>query len=200
MRYYPDRNWTIPTSAIGVKQNSFGNFPTTSTWLRGITLASFFGPVAKLGAGSFYLSAYHDKSGERLSGSDTYRLHVPANVPASEFWAVTVYDLETEAFSLNRLTSRSILDKAVRKNADGTVDIYVGAKAPAGMESTGFMPRRERAGIRGFGSMARRRESSIKRGNCRTLKRSTDPSGWDVRNVEVFDRTDAGCSSFLSFL
>jgi hypothetical protein len=137
VRYYPDRNWTIPTSAIGVKTEFLWELPNYfDVDARGITLASFFGPVAKLGAGSFYLSAYHDKNGERLSGSNTYRLHVPANVPASEFWAVTVYDLETEAFfrESTHLTVDS-LDKAMRKNADGTVDIYVGAKAPAGMES-----------------------------------------------------------------
>src|SRR5208283_6047366 len=86
--------------------------------------ASFFGPVAKLGAGSFYLSTYHDKSGTPLSGENSYSLRVPANVPANEFWALTVYDLETEAFFLNstHLTVDS-LDKAVQKNADGSVDI-----------------------------------------------------------------------------
>ncbi len=137
VRYYPDRNWTIPTSAIGVKTEFIWELPNYfDVDARGITLASFFGPVAKLGAGSFYLSAYHDKSGERLSGSNNYRLHVPADVPASEFWAVTVYDLETEAFfrESTHLTVDS-LDKAMRKNADGTVDVYVGPKAPAGMES-----------------------------------------------------------------
>ena len=136
-RYYPDGKWVIPTSAIGVKTEFLWETPNYfDVDARGITLASFFGPVAKLGAGSFYLSTYYDKSGGRLSGENTYRLHVPANVPASEFWALTVYDLETEAFFRNstHLTVDS-LDKAVRKNADGSVDIYVGPKAPAGMES-----------------------------------------------------------------
>jgi hypothetical protein len=47
-----------------------------------------------------------------------------------------VYDLETEAFfrDSTHLTVDS-LDKAVRKNADGSVDIDVGPKAPTGMES-----------------------------------------------------------------
>ena len=136
-RYYPDRNWTIPTSAIGIKTEFLWEVPNYfDVDSRGITLASFFGPVAKLGAVSFYLSAYHDKSGERLTGKNTYRLRVPPNVPASEFWALTVYDLETEAFFRNstQLTVNS-LDKGVRKNADGSVDIYVGPKAPTGMEA-----------------------------------------------------------------
>jgi hypothetical protein len=136
-RYYPGRNWTLPTPAIGAKTEFLWETPNYfDVDARGITLASFFGPVVKLGGGSFYLSTYHDKSGGRLSGEHTYRLHVPANPPASEFWALTVYDLETEAFFRNstHLTVDS-LDKAVRTNADGTVDIYVGPKAPTGMEA-----------------------------------------------------------------
>ena len=47
-----------------------------------------------------------------------------------------MYDLETAAFFRHstRLTVDS-LDKAVQKNADGSVEIYVGPKAPAGKES-----------------------------------------------------------------
>ena len=136
-RYYPDGKWVIPTSPIAVKTEFLWEVPNYfDVDARGITLASFFGPVAKLGAGSFYLSTYHDKSGAPLLGGNSYSLHVPANVPASEFWAVTVYDLETEAFFLNstHLTVDS-LDKSVRKNADGSVDIYVGPKAPVGKEA-----------------------------------------------------------------
>jgi len=136
-RYYPDGKWVVPTSAVGIKTEFLWELPNYfDVDARGITLASFFGPVAKLGAGSFYLSSYYDKSGGPLSGDNNYRLHVPPNVPASEFWAVTVYDLETEAFFLNstHLTVDS-LDKAVHKNADDSVDVYVGPTAPAGMES-----------------------------------------------------------------
>jgi hypothetical protein len=136
-RYYPDGRWVIPTSSIAVKTEFLWEVPNYfDVDARGITLASFFGPVAKLGAGSFYLSTYYDKDGGQLSGENTYRLHVPANVPASEFWALTVYDLETEAFfrDSTHLTVDS-LDKTVSKNADGSVDIDVGPQPPAGKEA-----------------------------------------------------------------
>jgi len=136
-RYYPDGKWTLPLPSIGKQTEFLWEVPNYfDVDARGITLASFFGPVAKLGAGSFYLSTYHDKSGAPLLGSNNYSLHVPANVPASDFWALTVYDLETEAFFLNstHLTVDS-LDKDLQKNADGSVDIYVGPKAPVGKES-----------------------------------------------------------------
>ena len=136
-RYYPDRNWTLPTSAIGAKTEFVWETPNYfDVDARGISLASFFGPVVKLGGGSFYLTNYHDQKGVPLSGEHTYRLHVPPNVPATEFWALTVYDLETETFFRNstHLTINS-LDPAVRKNADGSVDVYFGPKAPAGMDA-----------------------------------------------------------------
>ena len=88
-RYWPDGKWNIPAPPIGVKTEFLWEVPNYfDVDARGITLASFFGPVAKLGAGSFYLNTYFDKSGGRLTGENTYRLHVPANVPASDFWAV----------------------------------------------------------------------------------------------------------------
>jgi hypothetical protein len=53
----------------------------------------------------------------------------------SQFWSITVYSLKTSSFFLDstRLTLGS-LDKDLRKNADGSVDIYIGPKAPAGLE------------------------------------------------------------------
>src|SRR6202790_4727874 len=90
-------------------------------------------PTAKLGTGSFYFATFHDSSGKPLEGGSNYRLHVPANVPAREFWSFTVYSLKTSSLFLNssHLTLGS-LDKELRKNADGSVDIYIGPKPPAG--------------------------------------------------------------------
>src|SRR5271165_383831 len=119
------------------RQDSSGRSPTISTWIRaGIGFYSFFLPPAKLGKGSFYLGANFDSSGQPLRGENAYRLHVPANVPVSQFWAVTVYNTETQALFLN-LTRPTLdsLDKTMRKNADGSVDTYFGPKAPAGQES-----------------------------------------------------------------
>src|SRR5258708_7147235 len=71
-----------------------------------------------------------------LRGENTYRLHVPANVPVSQFWSVTVYNGETAALFLNLpRPSLDSLDQGMRRNADGSVDIYFGPKAPAGQES-----------------------------------------------------------------
>ena len=86
------------------------------------------------GVGTAYLTASKDKDGAYLMGDKNYRLTVPANAPVKRFWAVTAYDPE----------SRSLLDSGGNRtigtmsdpvtNADGSVDLYFGVKAPAGKE------------------------------------------------------------------
>jgi hypothetical protein len=53
------------------------------------------------GVGSVYLLAVGDKAGAPLDGGKTYRLHVPPNPPMKQFWAATIYDIETRAFIQN---------------------------------------------------------------------------------------------------
>ena len=45
-----------------------------------------------VGVGSYYLWAYKDGAGEFLDGAKNYKLHIPSNVPAKDFWSVLVYD------------------------------------------------------------------------------------------------------------
>jgi hypothetical protein len=135
--WWPGSQWKLPMPPIGLKTGfkwTVANYFDTDS--RGIAFASFFLPPAKLGGGSFYLGANFDSSGQSLRGKNNYRLRVPANVPVSQFWAVTVYNSETQALFLDstRPTLDS-LDQAMRKNTDGSVDIYIGPKAPAGQES-----------------------------------------------------------------
>jgi hypothetical protein len=134
--WWPDSQWKVPLAKIAVETGfkwTVANFFDVDS--RGIAFSSFFLPPAKLGAGSFYLGVNFDSSGQPLRGENNYRLHVPANVPVSQFWSVTVYHAETLALFLN-LTRPALdsLDKAVHKNADGSVDIYIGSTAPAGQE------------------------------------------------------------------
>jgi hypothetical protein len=135
--WWPNSQWCVPTPPI--------TMPTEFKWetpnyfgvdARGIALAQYFCPTAKLGTGSFYFGSFHSHSGEPLEGGKNYRLRVPANVPVREFWSATVYSLKTSSFFLNatRLTLSS-LDKELLKNVDGTVDIYFGPSPPAGRAS-----------------------------------------------------------------
>jgi hypothetical protein len=135
--WWPGSQWKVPGAPI-VPQTGFkwavDNYFDVDS--RGIGFYSFFAPPAKLGRGSFYLGANFDSSGQPFRGENTYRLHVPPNVPVSQFWALTVYDSETAALILNN-DDHTIdsLSKGLQKNADGSVDIYLGPKELAGQES-----------------------------------------------------------------
>jgi hypothetical protein len=89
------------------------------------------------GVGSSYLSVYRDKTGAPLDGGHTYRLRVPPNAPMKQFWALTVYDIDTRALIQNGETRAEVgsLTPALKPNADGSVDVYVGPVAPQGVET-----------------------------------------------------------------
>ncbi len=91
-----------------------------------------------------YLAAIADKNGHPLEGGKLYSLTVPKDMPVKQFWALTVYDRATFAFIYtdSERTTLSSLDLAKMKaNADGSVTLYVGPKAPAGLE-TNWIPTR----------------------------------------------------------
>jgi hypothetical protein len=65
---------------------------------------------------------------------------VPPNVPIEQYWSLTAYDRETHALIKHvSRASRASNNREVKKNADGSVDLYVGPEAPAGWE-TNWIP------------------------------------------------------------
>jgi hypothetical protein len=90
-----------------------------------------------VGRGSQYAVTFADKSGEPFDGARNYRLHVPANVPAADFWSVVLYDPQTRSQlqTSQPFPSRNNKRDKLVANADGSVDLYFGPKAPAGRES-----------------------------------------------------------------
>jgi hypothetical protein len=82
------------------------------------------------------LGAYLDAQGHSLDGGRTYRLHVPPNPPARQFWSLAVYDAEQRCLINN---GRNVADRSSRdplqRNDDGSVDLYLGPVAPRDQES-----------------------------------------------------------------
>jgi hypothetical protein len=77
-----------------------------------------------------------DKAGKNFDGGKMYQLHVPPNVPVEQYWSLTAYDRQTHALIKNvSRASRASNATEVQKNADGSVDLYIGGRPPAGKES-----------------------------------------------------------------
>ena len=93
--------------------------------------------VTIAGVGSDYGIAYVDSRKQPFDGSRTYRLHIPADPPAKDFWALTLYDNQTRSMlqtsqSFPTVGSQS---EGFRENADGSYDIYFGPTPPEGYEN-----------------------------------------------------------------
>jgi hypothetical protein len=88
-----------------------------------------------VGIGSYYLWAYRDAEGDFLDGANNYKLHIPAGVPAKDFWSVLVYDSLSRSELKNGEKFPSVSKYTDPKiNADGTVDVYFGPTMPPGQE------------------------------------------------------------------
>ena len=90
-----------------------------------------------VGAGSQYAWGDRDSSGEYLDGAESYRLTLPPNVPAKNFWSVVVYDPQTrsELQTGQPLPSKSSQTGDLTENADGSIDLTFGPDAPEGLAS-----------------------------------------------------------------
>ena len=87
-----------------------------------------------VGAGSQYAVAATDKEGSYLDGSKTYRLRIPADVPANDFWSVVAYDPQTrsELQTGQPYPSKNNKRDQLEVNSDGSVELYFGPAAPQG--------------------------------------------------------------------
>ncbi len=141
--YFDGTHWTFPAppeliQAAGAGFAEPNSYPVDS---RGLAYSYAYIGIKRLGAGQFYLIAIKDKDGESFDGGKTYRLTVPPNAPVEQYWSTTAYDRQTHALIKNvDRASRASNSTEVQKNADGSVDLYFGPKAPEGKSRTGFQP------------------------------------------------------------
>ena len=97
-----------------------------------------------------------------FDGGKTYRLTVPANAPVKQYWSATVYDRATHALIRDMTRSgRSSQSPGLQKNADGSVDIYFGPKAPAGKESN-WVPTKPERTVRSAVPLLRSRKAAVR--------------------------------------
>jgi hypothetical protein len=107
------------------------------------------------GQGQAYISAYRDSNNQWFDGAKAYRIHVPPNVPAGQWWSVAIYDIETRCFLDTKHDKVEIGSRSnLATNADGSVDIHIAPEPPSGTPAvraaaTLFRRQLETAGHRG---------------------------------------------------
>ncbi len=136
--FFEGTHWTYPAPPELI-QAAAADFAEPNSYpvdARGLAYSYAYIGIKRLGAGQFYLISIKDKDGEGYDGGKNYRLTVPSNAPVEQYWSVTAYDRQTHALIKNvDRASRASNSAEVQKNADGSVEIYFGPKAPAGKES-----------------------------------------------------------------
>lgn len=132
IRWFP----AARADVVRAVQTGYGNVDEYPVDARGVTYTLGFSGIKTIGTAQFYLLTSKDKDGNPFDGGATYRLTVPANAPAKQYWSATVYDRETHALvkGMSKASVASI-GSGVRKNDDGSVDVWFGRTAPAGKES-----------------------------------------------------------------
>ncbi len=90
------------------------------------------------GIGSQYLSATFDADGRYFDGGRTYRLTLPAGIPAKSFWSLTLYDNQTRSMLVTsqpypRAGSQSYPSPAAEPGADGSTTVYFAPEQPDGV-------------------------------------------------------------------
>jgi len=136
--FSPTSRWTYPAPPEVIKAYADGFADMNAYPLdgRGLGYSYAYIGIKRLGAGQFYAISIRDKDGDAFDGGKLYRLNVPANAPVDQYWSVTAYDRQTHALIKNMpRASRSSQIPDLQKNADGSVDIWLGPAAPAGKEA-----------------------------------------------------------------
>jgi hypothetical protein len=141
--YYPNSAWfaTMPGGSYEfLSQPGVRNLDTRVLFhyfYTGVTPAM---AVKMVGKGSQYAEATTDAKGKALDGSMTYKIHLPPNIPAKDFWSFTLYDNQTRSMlqTDQRYPSVNSTDKGIVTNTDGSVDVWFAPTLPAGVNKANW--------------------------------------------------------------
>ncbi len=128
----PVNGWRVPSMVLGNFGTDYG----------ARALVALVGLGANLPQDAMYPSAYVDGGGKPLSGAGKYVIHFDkgATPPVQAFWSVTMYDPESffVANAINRYAISGWMP--LKKNADGSLDIYVQHRSPGKDRESNWLP------------------------------------------------------------
>ncbi len=138
--FFPDRRWK--TGFVGgdyqwLDGDGRGgrNLDARTLFFYQATLNTPAMALEMVGVGSQYALTERDASGAYLNGSNTYRLTLPPEVPAKDFWSLIAYDPQTrsELQTGQPLPSRSSESNhdELTYNDDGSIDLTFGPTPPS---------------------------------------------------------------------
>lgn len=140
--YYDDRQWHNVLNVLDVEFNedTFLNIDArVGMFTIGYSISRAM-VMKMVGTGSKYPFAYRDGDGDFLSGGTSYRLHIPPDVPAANFWSVTLYDASNASGLANGQPYPSIGSLSpLEYNDDGSVDLYFGPEIPTGAPEANWL-------------------------------------------------------------
>jgi hypothetical protein len=142
-RRYEDRQFDEPF--IGGSEvfegDTYLNFDSRTAFFRFAYSSSPGMVVDMVGKGSKYPLTFKDADGNFLMGENSYKLRLPKDIPAENFWAVTLYTAATAAGvdkpgqAIPSINSQS----EPKYNDDGSIDLYFGPKLPEGAAASNYI-------------------------------------------------------------
>jgi hypothetical protein len=130
--------WTV-ASAFGDRQYYSGNWPLRAAAAK----AGIYGNDA---VEAMYPMTRENVTGQPLNGSQhKYTLTFPAGElpPVNAFWSVTMYDGKTQLLienPINRYLINSPMLPGMKKNADGSLTLYIQNKSPGADKESNWLP------------------------------------------------------------
>jgi hypothetical protein len=132
-KYYPNSAWGPPFigGSHEFQRNGARLLDARSQFFFAFTVVTPAMSAKNVGIGSQYAVAFTDSKGQPLDGGKSYRLHLPPNIPAKDFWSVTTHDNQTRSQLQTDQQFPSISSQrgGFVVNSDKSVDLYFGPTA-----------------------------------------------------------------------